>query len=374
MFHIEYRSSWSSLQVSLRSGGETIIQVKGTVDVLNGVEVVTSLTFITNKTVHGPYGPTFGNAFETTPNKVVGFFGRSDSLLHQIGVITHLSSSLEHSHHHIFKGGGSKIVKASDQLRETKHVYISHAYESAQCSESHTMSLPYVKQSFSTIIDSGLYNDQQSIQVDGHDTLDVFNEGTPSSQLIGHGTTHGFGDGELSSIALEKSQCIINGKARTSHCKLENEHRFYECGVEHCCCRIHEHHEGLHHARNTYKEQESCQHEEVTIVHGPWGGLRGDLFCDGRGDIVEILIAYNTERVISLQVSYAHGSTTFRGTLHGGRGGNIAKVLKAPYLLNMLQAFHWFWKYTMSWLLLVYVLPSILYSKVCLKSNALSHQ
>jgi len=51
--------------------------------------VVTSLTFVTNKRICGPYGSiTGGLNFETTQyGKVMGFYGRATTCLHSIGVL-----------------------------------------------------------------------------------------------------------------------------------------------------------------------------------------------------------------------------------------------------------------------------------------------
>lgn len=266
-----------SFQVSLRSRSE-IVQVKGTVDILNGVEVVTSLTFITNKAVYGPFGSNFGKGFETTRNtKVVGFFGRADSLLHQIGVISELNSS-----HDEFNSNG-----AVGGSFEAHH----HAQENTQ---SDTILLSgYEETSYSTVIDN-VEEQTTSVRVNGHEKT---NGNSATGVLIGEALNSG----------------IHNGKPGPSH---HDGHGLYEDS----CFRIHEHH--IHKPR----QQEVSHVEEGTIVHGPWGGFGGDLFCDGRGDIVEIQVAYNTERVISLQASYAHGSTTFKGPSHGGRGDSTAQV------------------------------------------------
>lgn len=54
-------------------------------------EVITSLTFVTNKKSYGPYGKVRGRGFETSSDgKVVGYFGKSGSQLNQIGVIKKL--------------------------------------------------------------------------------------------------------------------------------------------------------------------------------------------------------------------------------------------------------------------------------------------
>jgi len=67
------------------------VQVKGTAGKVSGRESITSLTFVTNLRVFGPYGRVTGRAFESSPGgEVSGFFGRSGSRLDQIGVITKL--------------------------------------------------------------------------------------------------------------------------------------------------------------------------------------------------------------------------------------------------------------------------------------------
>lgn len=80
------------MQISL-GDGEYLVQVKGTTGsiVQGGPTMVTSLTFITNKQTHGPFGPATGVAFETNAHgKVVGIMGSSESFLDSIGFITEL--------------------------------------------------------------------------------------------------------------------------------------------------------------------------------------------------------------------------------------------------------------------------------------------
>lgn len=79
------------MQISFEDG-EYLVQVKGTTgNIVPGGTMVTSLTFITNKKMHGPFGSTIGGAFETKAHaKVVGIFGRSGSFLDSIGFITEL--------------------------------------------------------------------------------------------------------------------------------------------------------------------------------------------------------------------------------------------------------------------------------------------
>lgn len=63
------------------------------------------------------------------------------------------------------------------------------------------------------------------------------------------------------------------------------------------------------------------------IAQGPWGGIGGSPFYDGRGDIVEILVEYTEDYIISLQAIYEQGGGVFKTTAHFGPGGNTAKVM-----------------------------------------------
>lgn len=70
------------------------MQVKGTSAPGPSVafDVVTSLTFITNKKTYGPFGVVVGRQFQSSPQgRVVGFFGRSGKFLDSIGIFTQFS-------------------------------------------------------------------------------------------------------------------------------------------------------------------------------------------------------------------------------------------------------------------------------------------
>ncbi|KAI3684835.1 hypothetical protein L6452_34062 [Arctium lappa] len=65
----------------------------GPIEGYNGLEAITSITFHTNKTIHGPYGRESGAGYTffnstASPGKVVGFHGRkwNDGFLSAIGV------------------------------------------------------------------------------------------------------------------------------------------------------------------------------------------------------------------------------------------------------------------------------------------------
>lgn len=75
------------LQITLHQPEEYLVQVKGTLGKLAFGEGITSLTFITNKGIHGPYGCPTPNTFESpSGQKVTGFFGRSGMYLDQLGI------------------------------------------------------------------------------------------------------------------------------------------------------------------------------------------------------------------------------------------------------------------------------------------------
>jgi len=80
-------------QILFKGPHEELIQVKGTTGVVNGELVITSLTFITNHRVVGPFGRVRETEFRSSPNgKVVGFYGRAGICLSQIGFISEFSS------------------------------------------------------------------------------------------------------------------------------------------------------------------------------------------------------------------------------------------------------------------------------------------
>ncbi|KAI7729346.1 hypothetical protein M8C21_004800 [Ambrosia artemisiifolia] len=78
--------------VNLDDKGEFIIGVSGCygpVEGHKGLEAIVSISFHTNKRIHGPYGEELdAGYFSSTPSpgKVVGFHGRSNSFLSAIGV------------------------------------------------------------------------------------------------------------------------------------------------------------------------------------------------------------------------------------------------------------------------------------------------
>lgn len=58
--------------------------------------------------------------------------------------------------------------------------------------------------------------------------------------------------------------------------------------------------------------------EDLLLCQGSWGGPGGSPFCDGRGEIVELLVKYNKTQIITLQVTYEQGGIQYKSQLHGG--------------------------------------------------------
>ncbi|XP_076927771.1 horcolin-like [Bidens hawaiensis] len=68
---------------------EDIVEVKGTFGALYHMTVITSLTFVTNKKVYGPFGRLTSNvlgSFETK-GRFEGFFGRSGDVIDSLGAV-----------------------------------------------------------------------------------------------------------------------------------------------------------------------------------------------------------------------------------------------------------------------------------------------
>ncbi|KAH6824943.1 hypothetical protein C2S53_008206 [Perilla frutescens var. hirtella] len=79
--------------IEFEEDSEFLIGVEGFYGVLKGINIIRSLTFITNKAKHGPMGSEFGTYFSSMDfsdcnRKVVGFHGRSGDYLDAIGVHT----------------------------------------------------------------------------------------------------------------------------------------------------------------------------------------------------------------------------------------------------------------------------------------------
>lgn len=84
------------VQIKLDFPNERLVQVKGTISPAGGVktDVISSVTFVTNKKTYGPYGAVQGRLFQSSPlGKVVGFFGKSGNYVDVIGTFTDFSDS-----------------------------------------------------------------------------------------------------------------------------------------------------------------------------------------------------------------------------------------------------------------------------------------
>lgn len=81
---------WIPLQFELDYPNEYITVVHGTVDKIFGSDsaVITMLKFETNKRTSNPFGLEAGEPFKVKEegHKIVGFHGKANELLHQIGV------------------------------------------------------------------------------------------------------------------------------------------------------------------------------------------------------------------------------------------------------------------------------------------------
>jgi len=83
--------------------------VKGTtakLGFLGSIQVITSLTFITNKHTYGPYGHHKGSDFGSPSHRLVtGFFGKAGDALDQFGVFATANSEATDSYLNIHREG-----------------------------------------------------------------------------------------------------------------------------------------------------------------------------------------------------------------------------------------------------------------------------
>lgn len=59
---------------------------------------------------------------------------------------------------------------------------------------------------------------------------------------------------------------------------------------------------------------------DEVVAQGPWGGLRGNAFYGGRGELLDIIVCYNKSQIKSLQMIYEHNGTSYKGERHGVDG------------------------------------------------------
>ncbi|KAL4580715.1 hypothetical protein LXL04_016917 [Taraxacum kok-saghyz] len=102
MLFVEMNCTYVALYIGINLGckltdkdtfadDESLIGISGTVAVFGGNTVITSLSFITNKMTHGPYGTIRGTSFSLTVTKgrFSGFHGNYGDYLDSFGVILH---------------------------------------------------------------------------------------------------------------------------------------------------------------------------------------------------------------------------------------------------------------------------------------------
>lgn len=82
-----------NLQIVLGKKGEFLMGVEGFRGTVEGVNVIRSVTFVTNKGKYGPLGAEIGTFFSSLSfldcnRKVVGFHGRSGAYLDALGLHT----------------------------------------------------------------------------------------------------------------------------------------------------------------------------------------------------------------------------------------------------------------------------------------------
>lgn len=81
------------LQITIDFPEEYLVEVQGIMKSVLHENIITSLTFITNKQSYGPYGCESGRKFKTSQGLIVGFYGRASlTSLNQIGCIVKMFS------------------------------------------------------------------------------------------------------------------------------------------------------------------------------------------------------------------------------------------------------------------------------------------
>lgn len=88
IYELNERSVFGTLQIQL-APSEYVKEVSGTFGDYYGVNVITSLTFVTSLKTHGPFGQEDGTPFTVPVQKnsgIVGFHARGGKFLDAIGV------------------------------------------------------------------------------------------------------------------------------------------------------------------------------------------------------------------------------------------------------------------------------------------------
>lgn len=87
-------------QISFTGADEYLTQIKGTHAQVSGIEIITSISFISNKMTYGPFGRETGTAFQSpTGKRIVGLFGRAATYVDKIGVV--VTEAPKHTVHEV---------------------------------------------------------------------------------------------------------------------------------------------------------------------------------------------------------------------------------------------------------------------------------
>lgn len=87
-------------------------------------------------------------------------------------------------------------------------------------------------------------------------------------------------------------------------------------------------------------EIEDLPDVETVTVQEAWGGHGGEPFYDGRGDVLEVVVSYNDEHIVSLQATYKHGDKVFVAKEHGGQNGRGPKLAKVKIVRQLVSYFN----------------------------------
>lgn len=304
-------------KITLDYPEEYLTQVVGTYG-----RCVNSISFITNKGTYGPFGNTEGEGFESPADVViVGFFGRSGSIIDQLGVLT-IEASVDnvqldkplkstvitqgqwggHGGYDFCDGRGDVVeitVKYDDEcvhLLQAEYQHSGDRFSGACHGEGEEGEEAKVSLNFPT---------ERLMQVKG--TYDP--------------------RGYLTSISLITNNETYGpfGNSRGQHFQSLPHGVLGFCGRS---GRVVDQLGVLTYVENPWNShlgKKPARLEISTVVNGPWGGSGGQDFYDGRGDVVEILVNFSKVAVTTLQVTYEQCGTRFEGAPHGGAGGDSWK-------------------------------------------------
>lgn len=301
-------------KITLRYPDEYLKQVVGTSE-----RYVNSICFVTNKTSYGPFGGSGGEAFESPADGVVvGFFGRSGSIIDQLGVITTEGSADDVQLGKPTRGavvaqgqwggpggwsfcdGGGDVVEVTVKHNDGHVTMLRAAYEHSGV-RFEGRAYGYGRDGEESKVTLN-FPTERLMQVKG--TYDPSHFVT-SITLITNKETYGpFGYPRGQHFQSLKNGVV--GFIGRSGGVLDS------LGV-------------LTHVVNPWGPSldSKPQHMEMdAVVNGPWGGPGGTDFYDGRGDVVELAVHYNKHAVTMLQVTYEQSGARFQSAPHGGASGD----------------------------------------------------